>query len=102
MTESMVAAIVHNIKGELEGKPMAATGIWNTICLTDFGDSGAAFVALPQFPPRNLAWSKKGKWVHLAKTAFEKYSLRKIMTGSPEPIYEKYMLKVFGINSMSK
>ena len=101
MTESMVSAIVHNIKDELEGRPIVTTGICNTICLADFGEEGVAFVALPQTLPRSMAWSKKGKWVHLAKIAFEKYFIRSIKTGSSEPIYEKYMLKLLGINTTS-
>ncbi len=56
-----------------------------------------AFVALPQIPPRNVTWAKKGKWVHLAKIAFEKYFMRKMRTGSTEPVYEKYVLKALGI-----
>jgi sulfide:quinone oxidoreductase len=61
------------------------------------GDTGAAFVALPQIPPRNVNWFKKGKWVHLAKIAFEKYFMRKIKKGTSEPVYEKYVLKALGI-----
>ncbi|MBI1174597.1 MAG: NAD(P)/FAD-dependent oxidoreductase [Sideroxydans sp.] len=102
MIESMVSAIVHNIQDELAGKPAVTTGTWNTICLADMGDTGAAFVALPQIPPRNVTWAKKGKWVHLAKIAFEKYFMRKMKTGSSEPIYEKYMLKALGINRLNK
>lgn len=102
MIESMVTAIVHNIRDELAGKPAAATGTWNTICLADMGDTGAAFVALPQIPPRNLTWAKKGRWVHLAKIAFEKYFMRKMKTGSSEPVYEKYMLKALGIYRLKK
>jgi sulfide:quinone oxidoreductase len=56
------------------------------------GDTGAAFVAIPQIPPRNVTWSKKGKWVHYAKIAFEKYFLRKVKKGQTEPFYEKYVL----------
>jgi sulfide:quinone oxidoreductase len=97
MIESMVGAIVHNIADELAGKPALAKGTWNAICLADMGDTGAAFVALPQIPPRNVNWFKKGKWVHLAKIAFEKYFLRKIRKGSSEPIYEKYVMKLLGI-----
>jgi sulfide:quinone oxidoreductase len=97
MIESMVGAIVHNIADELAGKPAVAKGTWNAICLADMGDTGAAFVALPQIPPRNVNWFKKGKWVHLAKIAFEKYFLRKIRKGSSEPIYEKYVMKLLGI-----
>jgi sulfide:quinone oxidoreductase len=102
MIESMVSAIVHNIQDVLAGKPATATATWNAICLADMGDTGAAFVALPQIPPRNVTWAKKGKWVHLAKIAFEKYFMRKMKTGSSEPIYEKYVLKALGITRLNK
>jgi len=100
MIESMVSAIAENIAADLAGKPAAARGTWNALCLADFGDSGAAFVAMPQIPPRNLTWAKQGKWVHLAKIAFEKYFLRKIRTGSITPVYEKYVLKLMGLHSL--
>ena len=97
MIETMVSAIVRNIADELAGRPATAQGTWNAICLADMGDTGAAFVALPQIPPRNVNWFKKGKWVHLAKIAFEKYFMRKMKTGNSEPIYERYVLKALGI-----
>lgn len=97
MIETMVTAIAHNIADELAGRPVQAKATWNAICLADMGDTGAAFVALPQIPPRNVNWFKKGKWVHLAKIAFEKYFIRKMKTGNPEPVYEKYVLKLLGI-----
>jgi sulfide:quinone oxidoreductase len=100
MIESMVSAIAENIAADLAGKPATARGTWNALCLADFGDSGAAFVAMPQIPPRNLTWAKQGKWVHLAKIAFEKYFLRKIRTGSITPVYEKYVLKLMGLHSL--
>jgi sulfide:quinone oxidoreductase len=64
------------------------------------GDTGAAFVALPQIPPRNVQWMKKGKWVHTAKVMFEKYFMRKMKTGVSEPFYEKAFLKTLGINRL--
>jgi len=100
MIESMTTAIVHNIRDELEGKVPHETGTWNAICLADMGDTGAAFVALPQIPPRNVTWFKKGKWVHWAKIAFEKYFIRKMKKGNSEPIYEKYVLKFLGITRL--
>ncbi len=100
MIESMVTSIVQNIAADLEGKEPASTATWNAICLADMGDTGAAFVALPQIPPRNVAWFKKGKWVHLAKIAFEKYFIRKIKKGTSEPLYEKYILKLLGIEKL--
>ena len=65
--------------------------------LTLMGDTAAAFVALPQIPPRNRTWYSKGKWVHFAKIAFEKYFLYKIRHGSTSPVYKKYLLKALGI-----
>ncbi len=97
MIESMVTTIVQNIKAELEGRAPDYQGTWNAVCLADMGDTGAAFVALPQFPPRNVTWAKVGKWVHLAKIAFEKYFLYKMRHGTSEPVYEKYVLKALGI-----
>lgn len=100
MIESMVTAIANNISAELNGQPADAKGTWNAICLADMGDTGAAFVALPQIPPRNASWMKKGKWVHYAKIAFEKYFIYKMKKGTSEPIYEKYVLKAMGIEKL--
>jgi len=100
MIESMVTAIVHNITADLTGEAADAKGTWNAICLADMGDTGAVFVALPQIPPRNWNWMKKGKWVHYAKIAFEKYFMYKMKKGTSEPIYEKYVLKAMGIEKL--
>jgi sulfide:quinone oxidoreductase len=100
MIESMVSAIAHNIAAELAGEAPAARPTWNAICLADMGDTGVAFVALPELPPRNVTWAKKGKWVHVAKIAFEKYFLRKVRTGNTDPIYERYILKTLGIERL--
>ena len=100
MIETMVTAIVKNIAADLAGQPATSKGTWNAICLADMGDTGAAFVALPQIPPRNVNWFKKGKWVHLAKVAFEKYFMYKMKNGSSEPVYEKYVLKALGIERL--
>jgi sulfide:quinone oxidoreductase len=100
MIESMVSAIVHNIAADLAGKPATARATWNAICLADMGDTGAAFVALPQIPPRNVNWIKKGKWVHYAKLAFEKYFMYKMRNGTSEPVYEKHILRLLGIERL--
>src|SRR5271169_291273 len=92
MIETMVTAIAHNIRDELQGKPTQAVGTWGAICLADMGTTGAAFVAVPQIGPRNVNWFKKGRWVHWAKVAFEKYFIRKMKKGNSEPIYEKFVL----------
>ena len=69
-------------------------------CLADFGDSGIAFVAQPQIPPRNVNWSSSGKWVHAAKIGFEKYFLRKIRRARARRSYEKFALDLLGISKL--
>ncbi|HET9398574.1 MAG TPA: FAD-dependent oxidoreductase [Sphingomicrobium sp.] len=100
MIESMAAAITANLSALVEGKEPRAEATWNAVCLADFGDEGVAFVAQPQIPPRNVNWSASGKWVHLAKVAFEKYFLRKVRRGESEPFYEKLALHVMGIRKL--
>ena len=96
MIESMVTATTHNIINALDGKEPEERATWNAVCLADFGDSGVAFIALPQIPPRNLNWAARGKWVHLAKVAYEKYFLHKVRSAKAEPFYERTILKLVG------
>ncbi|MDA8095913.1 MAG: FAD/NAD(P)-binding oxidoreductase [Betaproteobacteria bacterium] len=102
MIETMVSAAAANIRAVLDGGDPYVKPTWNAICLADFGDSGAAFVALPQMPPRNVSAFKQGKWVHLAKVAFEKYFIRKMKKGTTEPLYEKYVLSALGITKLTE
>ena len=100
MIESMVTATALNIGELLRGREPSHEATWNAICLADFGDSGVAFVAMPQNPPRNVNWASSGRWVHLAKIAFEKYFLRKVRAGVTEPYYEKAVMKFLDIGKI--
>ncbi|HVC61056.1 MAG TPA: FAD/NAD(P)-binding oxidoreductase [Acetobacteraceae bacterium] len=100
MIESMVTAAAVNIGKRLRGEPATARATWNAVCLADFGDGGVAFVAQPQIPPRNINWSAKGAWVHLAKVAFEKYFLRKMRTGQSEHFFENFVLRRLHIDKL--
>ncbi len=102
MIESMVTAIVHNIWADINNQPADSKGTWNAFCLADMGNTGAAFVALPQIPPRNVNWFKKARWVHWAKVAFEKYFIYKMKQGHSEPIYEKHVLRWMGIERLQE
>jgi len=97
MIESMVSATAKNIRAALDGREPTEKATWNAVCLADFGDSGAAFVALPQIPPRNVNWFAQGKWVHLAKVGFEKYFMHKMKKGTTETVYEKIVMEALGI-----
>ena len=96
MIESMVTATTHNLLDAIAGREPSHRATWNAVCLADFGDSGVAFVALPQIPPRNTNWASRGRWVHLAKVAYEKYFLHKVRAAKAEPYYEKLVLKMGG------
>ncbi|PCH64711.1 MAG: pyridine nucleotide-disulfide oxidoreductase [Gammaproteobacteria bacterium] len=100
MIESMAKAATENIKAEIEGAEPKAIATWNAICLADMGHTGAAFVAMPQIPPRNTVWMKKGRWVHIAKKAYEKYFIYKMKKGIVEPAIENQLLKLFGIKKL--
>lgn len=102
MIESMVTATANNIGLMLRSEEPRHQATWNAVCLADFGDSGVAFVAQPQIPPRNVNWSSSGKWVHGAKIGFEKYFLHKIRRGTSETFYEKLALEVLGIQKLKK
>lgn len=101
MIESMVTALVHNIKAAIEGREgKEEMGTWNAICLADLGDRGVGFVALPQFKPRKVDWYGEGVWVHWAKIAFEKYFIAKMKAGVSEPFYEKLIFQLLGITRL--
>lgn len=97
MIESMVTATAHNIANLCQGKEPTHKPTLSAICLADMGNTGVAFVAIPQIPPRNVAWMKGGIWVHWLKVLFEWYFLRKVKTGTISPFYEKYSLRLMGI-----
>ena len=100
MIESMVTAVTQNLKQELSGQAPTHEATWNAICLADFGDGGVAFFAQPQIPPRNVNWSGSGRWVHLAKEAFEGYFLGKVKAGKSELFFEKMALNMIGAHKL--
>jgi sulfide:quinone oxidoreductase len=102
MIESMCTAIAYNLKDILAGKLPSHEATWNAICLADFGDSGVAFFAQPQLPPRNINWSASGKWVHMAKAAFESYFLGKVRAGKSEMFFEKMALDLMGAHKLKE
>lgn len=102
MIESMVTATALNIGQLVRGKETTHEATWNAICLADFGDTGVAFLAMPQNPPRNVNWASSGMWVHVAKVAFEKYFLRKVRSGNTDPYFEKVVMKMLDIGKIKR
>ena len=100
MIESMTSAIVKNIHASLEGSEAWVEPTLSALCLADMGNTGAAFLAVPQNPPRNRNWTGSGRWVHWAKVAFEKYFMYKVRHGTSEPVYEKVGLRMMGLKRL--
>lgn len=102
MIESMVTAVAENITALMQGKQPTAVPSLNAMCLADFGDTGIAFIAQPQIPPRNVNWSSSGMWVHAAKAGFESYFLSKVRSGKAETFYEKLGLQLLGLGKLKE
>jgi sulfide:quinone oxidoreductase len=81
---------------ELRNRPLL-----NGLCITDFGDDGAVFLTLPQYPPRKTDVTLHGKVAVAAKVAFEKYFLHKIRAGNTDPSYENLMLHLIGVDRVT-
>ena len=61
-----------------------------------------SWVGLPRIPARNTNWASRGQWVHLAKIAYEKYFLHKVRATKTEPIYEKTIMKMIGVERLKE
>jgi sulfide:quinone oxidoreductase len=111
MIESMGTAAVKNIRSILEYQKKHSGAEYpelhekaslHGLCITDFGNHGAIFLTLPQLPPRRTEITIDGKVATLAKIAFEKYFLHKIESGDTDPYYEKYLLRLIGVDRTEK
>jgi len=81
---------------ELRNRPLL-----NGLCITDFGEDGAIFLTLPQYPPRKTDITLHGKVAVAAKVAFEKYFLHKIKSGDTDPSYENLALHLIGVDRVT-
>ena len=69
---------VNNIVATLRREPLTSNIPQRARWLSDMGESGAAYLASPQVPLRDINWMRQGRWVHLAKVDFEKYFINRI------------------------
>ncbi len=69
---------VRNIVAAIHGEPLLSNIPQRARWLSDMGESGAAYLSVPQVPLRDINWMRQGRWVHLAKVDFEKYFVNKV------------------------
>lgn len=83
-TETQAHIAARNIVDQVRGREPGARkefGRIPAICIMDAGNNGVAMVADHMLPPRKAALMLPGPQNHLAKVAFEKYSLAKMRAG---------------------
>lgn len=100
MIETMANAAASNIADDLGGREPRHVPTWNAFCLADYGNGGAAILAIPQTPPRSVNFAVSGRWAHYAKIAYEWYFMRKLRKGLVEPFYEKWVMRLLGANKV--
>jgi len=67
LIESMVNAVVRNIRDAIDGKPPRAGAEWNAVHLADLGASGLAFIADPSPSLQPAHGVAAGDWVQLSR-----------------------------------
>jgi sulfide:quinone oxidoreductase len=100
MIETMANAVARNIRDDADGVAPSFVPTWNAFCLADYGNGGAAILAIPQTPPRNINWAVEGRWAHYAKIGYEWYFMRKLKKGIVEPFYEKWVMRFLGAHKV--
>jgi len=93
MIEGMALAVSHNIVNDIHNSSDRYAPTLAAICIADMGKEAAGFIANPVIPPRAWVKTKKAGWVHLLKTAFEKYFLWKVKRGDISPWFEEKVLE---------
>ena len=76
--QNQVDTVTRNILADIKKEPLFSAQPQRAKWLSDLGETGAAHLAEPQIPLRNINQIKQGRWVHLAKVEFEQYFLNKI------------------------
>jgi len=76
--QNEIGTAVYNIVASIHGETLVSHVPQRAKWLSDMGDSGAAYLAGPQVPLRDINWMRQGRWVHQAKVDFEKYFINRI------------------------
>lgn len=69
MIESMVNAVVRNIRDQIDGREPLACPTWSPVQLADLGASGLAFIADPQGALRPERGAGAANWVQMSRCA---------------------------------
>lgn len=76
--QNQVDTLARNISASIKNEALTSALPQRAKWLSDMGETGAAHLAEPQIPLRNINLIKQGRWVHSAKVEFEQYFINKI------------------------
>ena len=80
--QQQVSVVADNIAHSLRGEPLNRASIEREQWIADMGKRGAAYLASPQMPLRNIQWLHQGRWVYEAKRDFEDFFVNEILFGA--------------------
>ena len=94
LRESMTSTVAGNLAEVIRHRYPLYEPTGNGFFMIDYGDRGAAFMAVPQQPPRNIDRIIEGRFVHVVKRSMERYHLRKLRAGVTEPLLERLLFRL--------
>lgn len=80
--QSEVDTVVQNVAASTANQPLASATPRRAQWISDLGESGARYLSQPHVPLRDVNWLRRGTWVPLAKTDFERHFVNKIKHGA--------------------
>lgn len=80
--QQQVAVVRRNIIHSLHDQPLENASTVHAHWINDEGKRGAAHLAVPQMPLRDINWLRGGRWVFEAKRDFEDYFFNRILFGA--------------------
>lgn len=94
LRESMTSTVAGNLAEVLQHRYPLYEPTGNGFFMIDYGSRGAAFLAVPQRPPRNIDRIIEGRFVHVVKRAMERYHFKKLKVGITEPMFERLIFRL--------
>lgn len=94
LRESMTSTVAGNLAEVIRHRYPVYEPTGNGFFMIDFGSRGAAFLAVPQCPPRNIDRIIEGRFVHVVKRSMERYHVRKLKGGVTEPMLERLLFRL--------
>ncbi len=94
LRESMICTVAGNLAEVIRQRYPLYEPTGNGFFMIDFGTKGAAFLAVPQRPPRNIDRIYQGRFVHVMKRALEREQVRSLRAGVTEPLLERLIFRL--------